>query len=517
MNDQPELPQLPLKPEDQQTGEGSSVPPKAASSIPRQSFKVSENKVTYPNDATQTGFNNESSHQNSQINSLQPLPGDRDNKDSGSNNNGKGTVDNAHHPPDEGGSIVRRGTRPGDRYVRIVRTTQADVQRITPKYVQLSPEALANQGFFARLRRFVFGRPIQTIHSGHQRLNKVRALAILASDALSSVAYGTEASLFILVTAMASQNPVQFIIPISIVISILIVLVVNSYRQTVHAYPQGGGSYIVSKDNLGVNAGLIAAGAILIDYTLTVAVSVSAGVAAITSAFPVLNGDQVIIGVGVIVLIMIANLRGLKESGTIFAVPTYLFILSFLGMLAYGTFKVLIGDYTPYPPMSDLEHLKPAASEIAGFNMHSVSIFLLLQAFAAGCSAMTGVEAISDGVQAFEKPEPKNASQTLIIMGGLLIVLFMGTSFLAYHLNALPDDPNNPGYETVVSKIGRAFFGGGSPFYYLVQFTTALILILAANTAFADFPRLPSTWPATNSYPIFSGTGATGWPFRPAL
>lgn len=391
----------------------------------------------------------------------------------------------AHHEP---GSTVHRGTRPGDRYVRVLRTTQADVQRIAPKYVQLSPEALSNRGFFGRFRRFLLGRPIATIESGHERLNKIRALAILASDALSSVAYGTEASLFILVTGFTSQNPIQYIVPISIIISILILLVVNSYRQTVFAYPQGGGSYIVSKENLGVNAGLIAAGAILIDYTLTVAVSVSAGVAAITSAFPVLNGDQVPIGAGVIVLIMIVNLRGLKESGTIFAAPTYLFIFSFMGMLAYGIFKVMIGDYTPYP--SDLAQLKPAVTEIPGFNMHAVSIFLLLQAFAAGCSAMTGVEAISDGVQAFKKPEAKNASQTLLVMGALLIILFMGTSFLAYHLNAMPDDPNSPHYETVVSKIGRAFFGGASPFYYLVQFTTALILILAANTAFADFPRL---------------------------
>jgi amino acid transporter len=397
---------------------------------------------------------------------------------------GEESLPAAAHPE----PTLQRGTRPGDRYVRVLRTTQADVQRITPKYVQLSPDALANQGFFGGLRRFLIGRPIQTIHSGHQRLNKIRALAILASDALSSVAYGTEASLFVLVTAFASGQPIQYIIPISIIISILILLVVNSYRQTVFAYPQGGGSYIVSKDNLGVNAGLIAAGAILIDYTLTVAVSVSAGVAAITSAFPALNGDQVPIGIGVIVLIMVANLRGLKESGTIFAVPTYLFIFSFLGMLAYGTFKVLLGDYTPYP--ADIAQYKPAITEIPGFNMHSVSIFILLQAFAAGCSAMTGVEAISDGVQAFEKPEPKNAAKTLLAMGGLLIVLFMGTSFLAFHLNALPDDPNNPAYETVVSKIGRAFFGGGSPFYFLVQFTTALILILAANTAFADFPRL---------------------------
>lgn len=489
MSHPPEVPRQSTPPEDQGSLEASDSPSSVGNMAHRQSFKVGGTKTglaansdaTNPDAANPDAANIDQPF--NQVTNQSNLPSQENSQPS---------------PLKEGEKVgpakiikesnLRQGTRPGDRYVKILRTTQADVQRIAPKYVQLQPDELKNQGTWGRFKRFLIGRPIETTQSHHQRLNKVRALAILASDALSSVAYGTEASLFILVTAFTNTNPIQNIIPISIVICILIVLVVNSYRQTVYAYPQGGGSYIVSKDNLGVNAGLVAAGAILIDYTLTVAVSVSAGVAAITSAFPVLNGDQVPIGVGVIILIMIANLRGLKESGTIFAIPTYLFIISFLGMIFYGVFKVLTGDFTPYP--NDLSLLKPATTEIPGFGLNSLSIFLLLQAFAAGCSAMTGVEAISDGVQAFEKPESKNAEKTLLIMGGLLIILFMGTSFLALHLNALPDDPNNANYETVISKIGRAFFGGGSPIYYLIQFTTALILILAANTAFADFPRL---------------------------
>ncbi len=386
---------------------------------------------------------------------------------------------------------VVRGTRPGDRYVRVVRTTQADVQRIAPKFVQLSEESLAGHGGIKRLKRFLIGRPITTARSGHERLGKIQALAVFASDALSSVAYATEATLFVLVTALLTEQPITFIIPISIMICLLIALVVNSYRQTVYAYPGGGGSYIVSKDNLGVNAGLVAAGAILIDYTLTVAVSVSAGVAAITSAFPSLNGSQVLMGVGLIFVIMLLNLRGIKESGTIFAAPTYLFIFSFLGLLGFGLFKVMTGDYTPVITSStDLGAIKESTRAITDFNTHPLTLFLLLQAFAAGCSALTGVEAISDGVQAFKKPESKNAGITLLLMGGLLITFFMGTSFLAYKLNALPDDSTDPHYETVISEIGRNLLGGSSPMYYIIQASTALILILAANTAFADFPRL---------------------------
>ncbi|HEX2913757.1 MAG TPA: APC family permease [Chloroflexia bacterium] len=381
---------------------------------------------------------------------------------------------------------VRRGTRPGDRYVRIRHSSSVEIRSAGPRKVQLLEEDLQGKGLFSQAKRLLIGRPIASSQFIHQRLDKVKALAIFASDALSSVAYATEATMFVLVTAVASAQPMAYVIPISIVICVLIALVVNSYRQTVYAYPGGGGSYIVSKDNLGVNAGLVAAAAILIDYTLTVAVSVAAGVAAITSAIPFLNGSQVIMGVSMIFLIMLVNLRGVRESGTIFAIPTYLFIASFLTMLGYGLFRVLTGDYSRI----NGDVVKPATADIAGFSTHPLSIFLLLQAFAAGCAALTGTEAISDGVQAFKKPESRNAATTLVVMGGLLITFFLGTSYLAYHLNALPDDPNSKDYETVISEIARYLFGGSSPLYYILQASTALILVLAANTAFADFPRL---------------------------
>ncbi len=449
MSDQPESPQSERAGDSSAAdGSGANQPPPAA----RQSFKVEGRPIPAPADS--------SSHSAEIIHVAEGAT--------------TGT-----------GPKIVRGTRPGDRYVRIMRTTQADVERIAPKYVQLSEESMAaRSGRWKQFKRTLIGRPIATAQSSHERLTKFKALAVFASDALSSVAYATEATLFVLVTASVAERPIDYVIPISIVICILIALVVNSYRQTVHAYPGGGGSYIVSKDNLGTNAGLIAAAAILIDYTLTVAVSVAAGISAITSAVPALNGYQVPLGVGMIVLIMVANLRGIRESGAIFAIPTYIFIVSFLGLLAYGTIKVLTGNYTPEPGV------RPSTAEIPDFGIHQISIFLLLQAFAAGCSALTGVEAISDGVQAFKKPESKNAAITLMTMGGLLIVFFMGTSFLAHSLNALPDDPNSKEYQTVISEIGRNLLGGDSPFYYIVQASTALILILAANTAFADFPRL---------------------------
>ncbi len=385
---------------------------------------------------------------------------------------------------------IVRGRRPGDRYVQVVRNSTTTISRYAPpKLVQYSEEDFSTiKSPWKRFKRYLIGRPIATAEAGHERLNKIRALAIYASDALSSVAYATEATLFVLVTATSSTNPTAYVVPISIVICVLIALVVNSYRQTVHAYPGGGGSYIVSKDNLGTNPGLVAAAAILIDYTLTVAVSTTAGVSAITSAIPSLNTYQTEIGVSMIALLTLANLRGVRESGTIFAVPTYLFIFSFLGLLGYGAIKVFTGNFTPYS--TALSSLKPATTQIAEFNTQPLTLFLLLVAFTQGCSALTGVEAISDGVQSFRKPESKNAAQTLIWLGVILVIFFLGTSFLADQLHAFPDDPNNPSYETIISKIGRNLVGGDNPFYYIVQASTALILILAANTAFADFPRL---------------------------
>jgi amino acid transporter len=339
-----------------------------------------------------------------------------------------------------------------------------------------------------RLKRIVLGSPLATAQARHERLSKTSALAVFSSDALSSVAYATEEILLVLV--LAGTAALGYSIPIGIAIAILIVIVVSSYRQTVHAYPQGGGAYIVSKDNLGTLPGLIAGGALLIDYVLTVAVSVAAGVAALTSAFPVLYEWRIWLGVLCVAGITTANLRGLRESGQLFAVPTYLFIASFAGMLGYGFARWLLGWETPPPP----ETAAPATQ--------ALGIFLILRAFSSGCAALTGVEAVSDGVPAFRPPEARNARIVLAWLGIILVTLFMGITFLARHYHVVPRPE-----ETVVSQLARQIFGGGL-LYFEIQGVTMLILILAANTSFADFPRL--------AYFLASPAGAIGLSFRTA-
>jgi amino acid transporter len=321
-----------------------------------------------------------------------------------------------------------------------------------------------------RLKRIVLGSPLATAQARHERLSKTSALAVFASDALSSVAYATEEILLVLV--LAGTGALAYSIPIGVAISVLIVIVVSSYRQTIHAYPQGGGAYIVSKDNLGTLPGLVAGGALLIDYVLTVAVSVAAGVAALTSAFPALYDWRVWLGVLCVAGITTANLRGLRESGQLFALPTYLFIASFAGMLGYGFARWLLGWETPPPP----ETAAPATQ--------ALSVFLILRAFSSGCAALTGVEAVSDGVPALRPPEAHNARIVLAWLGIILVTLFLGITFLARHYHVLPRPE-----ETVVSQLARQIFGGGL-LYFQVQGVTMLILILAANTSFADFPRL---------------------------
>jgi len=319
------------------------------------------------------------------------------------------------------------------------------------------------------LKKVFVGRPLPTAQARHERLSKRTALAVFASDALSSVAYATEEILLILVTAGTAA--LAFTIPIGIAISILIVVVASSYRQTILAYPQGGGAYIVTKDNLGTLPSLVAGGALLVDYVLTVAVSVAAGVAALTSAFPALFGHRVLIGVLFIVLIATANLRGIRESGALFALPTYLFIGSFFVMLAYGYVRWLFGWETPAPVT-------------AVQTMRNITLFLLLRAFSQGCTALTGVEAVSDGVPAFKPSEARNARIVLTALALILVTLFMGITFLARHYHVTPMEE-----ETVVSQLARQIFGGGL-LYYEIQAVTMLILVLAANTSFADFPRL---------------------------
>jgi amino acid transporter len=328
------------------------------------------------------------------------------------------------------------------------------------------------------LKRILIGRPLETAQQQHQRLRKLVALAVFASDPISSNAYATEAIMLVLMTAGAVALTLS--IPISIAIITLLLIVGFSYRQTIHAYPNGGGAYIVAHENLGELPSLIAAGSLLIDYVLTVAVSVAAGVFAITSlattwGYPTLDTYRVEISLVCIALVTIVNLRGVKESGAIFAAPTYLFITSMLACIAIGITRLVL---TGAPPPSGLAEL-PAQT-------HALGLFLLLQAFSAGCTALTGVEAISNGVPAFRRPESRNAATTLLVMLGILGTIFLGITVLAHFYGAVPRED-----ESVVSQVARAVIGTG-PFYFVIQVATALILVLAANTSYADFPRLAS-------------------------
>ena len=325
---------------------------------------------------------------------------------------------------------------------------------------------------FTDFRRILFGDPLPTTAEAEQRLTKIKALAVFSSDALSSVAYATEEILWVLV--LAGMGYLYLSIPIALAIATLAIIVAISYYQTVHGYPSGGGAYVVAEENLGKWPGLVAAAALLIGYVLTVSVSVAAGVDAITSAIPVLFPYRVALCLAAIVLIMWANLRGIKESGTVFSIPTYGFILILLALVAAGMFQVVTGPVIP----ATVEAAAPSSGA------QPVMLFLLLRAFASGCAALTGIEAISNGVPAFKKPEARNAGITLIAMAVLLGVMFLGITFLASSLGIAP-----MAGETVVSQIGRHVFGSGL-LYIFLQAATALILVLAANTSFVSFPRL---------------------------
>jgi amino acid transporter len=323
------------------------------------------------------------------------------------------------------------------------------------------------------LKRWLVGNPLKTSQAAHQRLSKLVALAVFSSDALSSVAYATEEILLVLILAGAAA--VRLSIPVSLAIVLLLVILTVSYRQIIYAYPGGGGAYTVAKSNLGTWAGLVAAAALIIDYVLTVAVSTAAGIAAVTSAIPALLSHREALCLLTILLIVILNLRGVRESGRLFAVPTYLFVGSFLIMIGSGLIQVYLGT----APTNADRALNKAAVD-------GVSLFLVLRAFSSGCTALTGIEVISNGVSAFKKPEPHNAAITMLGMAMILGVLFVGTSVLALHYGVVPKED-----ETVVSQIARLTFGQGA-MYYFIQAATMAILILAANSAFAGFPRLAS-------------------------
>jgi len=323
--------------------------------------------------------------------------------------------------------------------------------------------------------RILIGKPIETKDLVHQAISKPVGLAVFASDALSSTAYATEEILIILSLAGGSAAVLGISIPIAIAIAILLVIVTISYRQTIFAYPKGGGAYIVARDNFGELPAQIAGAALLTDYILTVAVSISSGVAQITSAFPGLLPYKVEIAVGVIFLMTIVNLRGVKESGRIFAVPTYFFLGMMLFTLVIAGIKFFTGGLGV---VTDVEAMHHTA-------LDSLTIFLILRAFSSGCTALTGIEAISNGITAFKSPSSKNAAITLVWMSSILITLFLGITLVAHQIGALPSET-----ETVISQIARTVYGKESIFYLLMLAGTALILLMAANTSYADFPRL---------------------------
>ncbi|MBV9232012.1 MAG: APC family permease [Chloroflexi bacterium] len=377
---------------------------------------------------------------------------------------------------------VVQGKFPGHERVRIVRPSHTSLRRVGTGVLKATEEA-PQRGVgrvIYQVKRTLIGAPIATAQAEHERLTKFKALAVLSSDAISSVAYATESSMVSLIAAGSLVLGITF--PISIAIVLLLSIVALSYRQTIPAYPNGGGSYIVAKDNLGTMPGLVAAASLLIDYVLTVSVSVASGVQNLASFFTALLPYQVPIDVALVIIITIINLRGIRESGSIFAIPTYFFIFSALAMITIGLFKAYVLQHQPF--IGQFPH-------VAG--LEPLTLFLVLKSFAAGCSAMTGVEAISNGVPVFKKPEPRNAAITLTWMATILGTLFIGITLLTMSYAIVPLNPNDPHYQTVIAQIASRVFTG--PLYFmfpLFQIGTLLILTLAANTSYADFPRLAS-------------------------
>jgi len=324
----------------------------------------------------------------------------------------------------------------------------------------------------------VVGKPISTSDERAEQIGPTQGIPIFGLDALSSAAYGPEAALSLLIPL--GLLGVHYIVPISAAIITLLVIVYFSYRQTIAAYPSGGGSYTVARFNLGAPAGLLAAAALLADYILTAAVGISAGVGALISAVPSLLPHTVSLCVGILIVITILNLRGVREAGTAFAIPTYLFVGTILITIAGGIVRVLVSGGHPTPAVA----LPPAPPVTA-----AVSYWLLLKVFASGCTALTGVEAVSNGVKAFKEPTVKNAQRTLTVIIFLLAVMLAGISYLVRVYGIAATDPGAPGYQSVLSLLTGAVFGKGV-FYYLTMGSILVVLSLSANTAFADFPRL---------------------------
>jgi len=383
-------------------------------------------------------------------------------------------------PLDVEGTEILRGAKPGSRYARVMRTGDRKFQRGEEEGTfratdRATAPRTAGERVWRRVRKVAVGAPISSEHLEDQRLPKTKALAVFSSDALSSSAYATDEILLVLVTAGTSA--LVWSIPIALAIGTLLAIVTFSYRQTIRAYPSGGGAYIVARDNWGDLAGITAAAGLSVGYVLTVAVSIAAGVFAVNSAFPETHELRVPIAVGAVALITLLNLRGIRESGTIFAIPTYGFVIAFVLLLVVGFVRLAIDP--------GLHAEEPEAGWVAAGSAGALW-FVILRAFSSGSAALTGVEAISNGIPAFKKPEPKNAATTLLWMAIILAVLFIGITVLADQLGVRHSDE-----VSAPAQIARTVFGD-NPIFYAIQAFTALILFLAANTAYADFPRLGS-------------------------
>jgi amino acid transporter len=377
---------------------------------------------------------------------------------------------------------VRWGKTSRGAYLRVIPKQQA-FQKTAPGRLTATPAGsrpvTGVERALQAVKNVLLGSPMAMAQIAHERLTKLKALAILGSDPLSSSAYATEEALIIL--ALAGMAGLDYLIPIGITVALLLILVTVSYRQTIRAYPNGGGAYAVSHDNLGQMPGLIAAGALMVDYTLLVSVSVAAGVAAITSAIPELLDYRVPISVGIIGMFTLGNLRGIRESGTLFTAPTYFFIVMMSLTVLVGVVRVIVGDapgtLTSAGPPEDPEHLEELATG-------GLTLWLVLRAFSSGASALTGVEAMANGVPSFQKPEAENARQTMTVMAGIGVFLFLGITFLTSRFGLVPQED-----ETLVSDLGRTILGD-NVLYYMYQAGTAMILFLAANTSFNAFPLL---------------------------
>jgi amino acid transporter len=403
------------------------------------------------------------------------------------------TTRRPNEPPQEpGGPTVdpmlevrekARGRRPGDAYIRIVRPFEEEFEHGDEGQLIASEKTIDAAGpigrWFRGVRSFLFGRPISSEHEEHERLTKVKAMAIFSSDNISSSAYGPEEIMRVLALAGLAVMS-AWTVTLAGLIIVMLAIVTVSYRQTIKAYPKGASSYLVAGDNLGDTMGILAASALLIGYVVTVAVSISAGVAAMSSILPVLYDYRVPIGVAAIGLLTIGNLRGIRESGTIFMAPTYLYIVVMLAIVGWGLVQSATGNLAPYTPPP--EWLEPETA------VQALTLLLLLRAFSQGAVALTGIEAISDGVPAFKPPEWRNARTTLTVAAVIFGILFVGIAYLAATIGLVPD-PNEQ--QTVLSQLVRQVAGDGW-ILVLAQVATSLLLILAANTSFADFPRLSS-------------------------